>query len=186
MLSHVRLFATLWTIQSMELTRPKYWSGEPFPSPGDLPNPGIKPGSPALQADSLPAELSGKLSFWKRIDTCITDSPCCMPETNTTLQINSKIKIKFKKCIIHVLFRKSKVLSKSRNSFQSFIKGRKRGLRKEKGRSQEERGSQVTTAAPGEPLVPPAPLTSKEDEWRISSSDLSTWCHKPKDQKKRP
>ena len=52
--------------------------------------------------------------------------------------------------------------TKSRNSFQSFIEGRKRGLRKEKGRSQEERGSQVTTAAPGEPLVPPAPLTSKE------------------------
>ena len=43
----------------MEFSRPEYWSGEPFPSPGDLPNPGIEPGSPALQADSLPAELSG-------------------------------------------------------------------------------------------------------------------------------
>ena len=38
----------------------EYWSGEPIPSPGNLPNPGIKPGSPALQVDSLPAELSGK------------------------------------------------------------------------------------------------------------------------------
>ena len=37
-----------------------YWSGEPFPSPGDLPNPGIKPRSPALQADSLPVEPSGE------------------------------------------------------------------------------------------------------------------------------
>ena len=45
---------------SMEFSRPEYWSGYPFPSPGDLPNPGIKGGSPALQADSLPAELPGK------------------------------------------------------------------------------------------------------------------------------
>ena len=44
---------------SMEFSRPEYWSGEPFPSPGDLPNPGIKPRSPALQADSLPTELQG-------------------------------------------------------------------------------------------------------------------------------
>ena len=44
----------------MEFSRPEYWSGQPFPSPGDLLDPGIKPGSPALQADSLPTELSGK------------------------------------------------------------------------------------------------------------------------------
>ena len=48
--------ATPWTIQSVEFSRPEYWSGLPFPSSGDLPNPGIKPRSPALQADSLPAE----------------------------------------------------------------------------------------------------------------------------------
>ena len=41
----------------MEFSRQEYWSGLPFPSPGDLPDPGIKPGSPALQADSLPSEL---------------------------------------------------------------------------------------------------------------------------------
>ena len=46
LLSHAQLFATPWTIQSMEFSRPEYWSGEPIPSPGDLPNPGIKPGSP--------------------------------------------------------------------------------------------------------------------------------------------
>ena len=40
--------------------RPEYWNGLPFPSPGDLPNPGIKPSSPALQVDSLPAEPPGK------------------------------------------------------------------------------------------------------------------------------
>ena len=54
---------TPWTIQSMEFSRPEYWSGQPFPSPGDLPNPGIKPRSPALQADSLPAEPPGKPVF---------------------------------------------------------------------------------------------------------------------------
>jgi len=40
----------------MEFSRPEYWSGEPFPSPGDLLNPGIEPRSPALQVDSLAAE----------------------------------------------------------------------------------------------------------------------------------
>ena len=59
-LSRVRLFLTPWTIQSIEFSRPEYWSESPFPSPGDLPNPGIKPRSPALQEDSLPTEPQGK------------------------------------------------------------------------------------------------------------------------------
>ena len=45
---------------SMEFSRPEYWRGLPFPSPGDLPNPGIEARSPALQVDSLPSETSGK------------------------------------------------------------------------------------------------------------------------------
>ena len=64
-LSCVWLFATPWTILSMEFSRPEYWSGLPFPSPGDHPNPGIKPRYPALQADSLPAEPQGKPNFNK-------------------------------------------------------------------------------------------------------------------------
>ena len=44
----------------MEFSRPEYWSRQPFPSPGDLPNPEIEPRSSAFQADSLPAELPGK------------------------------------------------------------------------------------------------------------------------------
>ena len=44
------------TIQSMEFSMSEHWSGEPFPSPGDLPNPGIEPMSPTLWVDSLPAE----------------------------------------------------------------------------------------------------------------------------------
>ena len=59
-LSHVPLFATPWSMQSMELSRPEYWSGLPCPPAGDLPNPGIEHRSPALQADSLPAEPQGK------------------------------------------------------------------------------------------------------------------------------
>ena len=59
-LSCVRLFATPWTVQSMEFSRPGYKSGWPFPFPGDLPNPGIKPRSPTLQVSSLLAEPPGK------------------------------------------------------------------------------------------------------------------------------
>ena len=64
LLSRVRLFVTPWTVahqapQSMEFSKQEYWSGLPFPSPGDLPNPGIEPGSPALQVDALPSELPG-------------------------------------------------------------------------------------------------------------------------------
>ena len=56
LLSHVRLFSTPWTIvhqapSSMGFPRQEYWSGLPFPCPGDLPKPGIEPWSPTLQAD---------------------------------------------------------------------------------------------------------------------------------------
>ena len=61
MLSRLRLFATLWTVAhqaplSMGFSRQEYWSGLPFPSPGDLPDPGTKPRSPALRADALTSE----------------------------------------------------------------------------------------------------------------------------------
>ena len=64
-LSHVRLFATPWTIAyqaplSMGFSRQECWSGLPFPSPGDLPNPGIEPRSLALQEDTLLSEPPGK------------------------------------------------------------------------------------------------------------------------------
>ena len=56
----------------MEFSKPEYWSGEPFPSPGDLPNPGIEPGSPALQVASLPAgeENGNPLQY-----SCLENSP---------------------------------------------------------------------------------------------------------------
>ena len=63
-LSRVQLFGVPWTVAhqaplSMGLRRHEYWSGLPFPSPGDHPNPGIKPGSPALQADALRLSYQG-------------------------------------------------------------------------------------------------------------------------------
>ena len=64
-LSRVRLFATLWTVAyqaplSTGFSRQEYWSGLPFPSPGGLPDPGIEPGSPALEADPFTSEPPGK------------------------------------------------------------------------------------------------------------------------------
>ena len=61
MLSLAQLFTTPWTVShqaplSMGFPRQEHWSGEPFPSPGDLSDPGIEPRSPALQVDSLPSE----------------------------------------------------------------------------------------------------------------------------------
>ena len=76
MLSRVQLFATPWTVAhpaplSMEFSRQECWSELPFPSPGDFPNPGIKPRFPVLQADSLPSEPSGKTHlniYWVPMD----------------------------------------------------------------------------------------------------------------------
>ena len=61
LLCRVQLFATPWTVAywappSMGFSRQEYWSGLPFPSPRDLPDPGIEPGSPTLQADALTSE----------------------------------------------------------------------------------------------------------------------------------
>ena len=78
--------ATPWTVAcqaplSMGFSRKEYWSGLPFFSPGDLPDPGIEPGSPALQADDLPTELWGKplfsqllllLSCFSHVRLCVT------------------------------------------------------------------------------------------------------------------
>ena len=78
--SPIQLFVTPWTVAclaplSMKFSRQEYWSGLPFPSAGDLPNPDIEPGSPALQADSLPTEPLGKLN----VD--LNSIPCHFPLT---------------------------------------------------------------------------------------------------------
>ena len=80
-LSCVQLFVTPWTVAhqaplSMGFSRQEYWSELPFPSPGDLPDPGIEPRSPTLQADALTSEPPGKpdggvgksqMSEWQKI-----------------------------------------------------------------------------------------------------------------------
>ena len=77
MCCRVWLFVTPWMVTrqvplSMEFSRQEYWSGLPFPSPGDLPTPGIKPGSPSLQADALPSEPQKgnwrKPNFFKKVN----------------------------------------------------------------------------------------------------------------------
>ena len=83
-LSRVRLFVTPWTVAyhappSVGFSRQEYWSGLPFPSLGDLPNTGIEPGSPALQADALPSEPPGKLYEQQQIAL-----QCCVGFCHTT------------------------------------------------------------------------------------------------------
>ena len=83
LLSHVQLVATPWTVAhqappSMDFSRQEYWSGLPFPSPGDLPDSGIEPRSPELQADALPSEPPGnpqkilnyKIQHFSKEKTC--------------------------------------------------------------------------------------------------------------------
>ena len=82
--SSVQLFVTPWTVAyqaspSMGFSRQEYQSGLPFPSPGDLPDPGIKPGSPELQADALPSEPP--LQFSSVAQSCPT---LCDPMNHST------------------------------------------------------------------------------------------------------
>ena len=58
----------------MGFSRQEYWRGLPFPSPGDLPNPGIQPRSPAFRVDALPSEPPGKISIGKVKDSLIQET----------------------------------------------------------------------------------------------------------------
>ena len=86
-LSCVRLFSTLWAVayqasSFMGFSRQECRSGLPFPSPGDLPDPGIKPRSPALQTDALPSEPPGLQEVWLNIfwiNPRQTSDSCCLP-----------------------------------------------------------------------------------------------------------
>ena len=84
--SHVQLSATLWTVAhciplSMGFSRQESWSGLPFPSPEDLPDSGIEPGSPALQADDLLTELLGKLAVLSKESACNAEDLGSIPES---------------------------------------------------------------------------------------------------------
>ena len=89
-LSRVQLFATPWTVAyqaslSIGFSRQQCWSGLPFPSPGDLPDPGLEPGSPTLQADTLPSESPGKPVLYNKtllfIHPIYTTLPLLIPNS---------------------------------------------------------------------------------------------------------
>ena len=103
-LSRVRLFATPWTVAhqappSMGFSRQEHWSGLPFPSSGDLPNPGIKPWSATLQANSLQSELPGKPQFhmWKMLVSEWVKSLSCVGlfATPWTVAYKAPLSMKF-------------------------------------------------------------------------------------------
>ena len=76
--------ATPWTVArqaplSMKFSRQEYWSGLPFPSPGNLPDPGIEPGSPALWADTLQSEPPGKPLYQEAEPKNSRNSKCTWP-----------------------------------------------------------------------------------------------------------
>ena len=80
--------ATPWSIAhqaplSMGFSRPEYWSGLPFPSPGDLPNQGTEPISPTLQADAFTSEPPGNLLqySWASLVAALVKNPPAMQET---------------------------------------------------------------------------------------------------------
>ena len=93
LLSSVRLFATPWTVAyqappSMGFSRQECWSGLPFPSPRDLPDPGIEPGSPTLQTDALLSEppLSDSTNFKTEAVTGTNhQQPCCDPRYSISI-----------------------------------------------------------------------------------------------------
>ena len=120
--------ATPWTVAyhaplPVGFSRQEYWSGLPFPSPGDLPNPGIEPGSPTLQADALPSEPPGKpisRDTDHKTDTC---SGC-------PSEMRPNLKIMLLECVRFVIasyknasgfiILKSSILCLKRSSFKRF------------------------------------------------------------------
>ena len=96
-LSHVQLYATPWAVAyqappSMGFSRQEYWRGLPFPSPGDLPNPGIEAWSPALEADALPPEPPGKPGRLQILQLTLL-----LVTTNITHEFNFSLKVETKR-----------------------------------------------------------------------------------------
>ena len=86
--SRIRLFVTPWTVArraplSMGFSRQAYWSGWPFPSPGDLPDPGIEPAAPELQADSLPLSHQGNPRLF--IESSYSHIPSPLPPQQSSV-----------------------------------------------------------------------------------------------------
>ena len=90
------IFATLWAVAhqaplSLGFSRQECWSGSPFPSPGDLPHPGIELGSPAWQADSLPSAPPGKTVPDLRLCVCIYRGPASISGNTALWEARSRL-----------------------------------------------------------------------------------------------
>ena len=102
LLSRVRPFATPWTVAyqaplSVEFSRQEYWSGLPFPSPGDLPDPGIEAGPPTLQAEALPSEPPRKPINWVFLPHSVLNSAAVgVNGSKVCKTINKSIQRKYK------------------------------------------------------------------------------------------
>ena len=117
LLIRVQLFATAWTVvyqasPSMGFSRQEYWNGLPFPSPGYLPDPGIEPGSPTLEADALTSEPPGKPLSTKSsmLYHVVIDSTCSFKN----VQSRSKYGLMLSILILHIMMSKSNKLYKAR------------------------------------------------------------------------
>ena len=100
------LFATPWTVARqaplfMAFPRQEYWSGQPFPPPGDLSHPGIKPVSPALHADSLPSNPPGKPSPIVSITIYLLMSLRFLPLVQNSSGLQTYILLLLLPCVSH-------------------------------------------------------------------------------------
>ena len=108
--SSFQLFATPWTVArqaplSVGFSRQEHWIGFPFPSPGDLPSPGIKPRSPALQADSLSSEPPGnqKRHPRRKPSDCPSRAGSCLPTALSTPQACCVLLLPFRVLLSRVI-----------------------------------------------------------------------------------
>ena len=97
---------TPWTVAhqaflSMEFLRQEYWSGLLFPSPGELPDPGIEPVSPALQADSVPSESHYLFRVFPLVEIY---SPFRKKKMKTVFPFHYIVIVKFSTCIVRGFF----------------------------------------------------------------------------------
>ena len=100
MLSRVQLFATSWMVArqaflSVGFSMQEYWSGLPFPSAGDLRDPGIKSGSPVLQEDSLPTEPAGSYHVMNFFILCVKVLQSCLTVTPWTVACQAPLSVEF-------------------------------------------------------------------------------------------
>ena len=176
--------------------RPEYWSGQPFPSPGDLPNPGMEPGSPAWQVDSLPAEPQEKfkntgvcrLSLLQQIFSTQESNQGLMHCRQTLYQLSyqGNPEIHWNMSLTTRLFydrvatRNDKETKENRNNIIDFIAGCTNGVIRE-SKSQDLLNSYIYFERKNRKLQNPCHLTwypeSNSEAWPVSLQlSWVVWC----------